>query len=142
MADISREIEYFEEFIPTIDQIVSGEVRSVNKEYKEKIHQILNDLTQNENIAGAGIFSFTGINLANLMTDKQKELFDGFFTGIFCRGVSGITRVIIDTHNYSIYITNLEEDCLLVVFSNTKRFQTSDRKKISETILKINEIIA
>ncbi|MFX1297101.1 MAG: hypothetical protein ACFFD2_19890 [Promethearchaeota archaeon] len=105
------------------------------------VTNILKNLIQNKNIAGAGVFSFTGINVADSLTDFQKDIFSKFFNGIFAVGVSGITRVIIDTHNYSIYITTLEEDCLLVVFSSTKRFQTSDRSKISETIIKINELI-
>ncbi|MHA1648965.1 MAG: hypothetical protein ACTSYB_02135 [Candidatus Helarchaeota archaeon] len=142
LTDISREIEYFETFIPTIDEIIEGDVRPLSKEVIEQLSQILEDLIQNPNIAGAGIFSFTGVLLADLLTDKQRDIFFKIFSGLFSGYISGITRVIIDTHAYSIYITHLEEECLLVVFSTTKRFQTSDRSKISETIVKINEVMA
>ncbi len=142
LLDVSREIEFFEKFNPIIDEIIFGDVRPVPTEVNEDLEAILTNLIQNENIAGAGIYSFTGINLADQLTDRQKEIFLKFFNGIFTVGVSGITRVTIDTHAYSIYITGLEEDCLLVVFSNSKRFLTADRSKISESIVKINEIIA
>jgi hypothetical protein len=142
LADVGREIEYYEAFIPVIDEIITGDVRPVKKDIAEDVMNSLESLIQNENIAGAGVFSFTGINLADRLTDDQKELFFRLFNGIFAIGLSGITRVVIDTHNYSIYVTSLEEDCLLVVFSNTKRFQTTDRSKISETIVRINELIA
>ncbi|NVM56142.1 MAG: hypothetical protein HWN66_20770 [Candidatus Helarchaeota archaeon] len=142
LADVRREIEYFESFIPVIDEIIFGDVRFVQKDKREQMQLLLENLTQNENIAGAAILSFTGIFLASAMSESQKQLFLKFFNGIYGMGVSGITRVMIDTHNFSIYITNLEEDCLLVVFSLNKRFQTLDKKKISETILQVNELIA
>ncbi len=142
LADIGREIEYFETFISVIDEIVYGDVRFINKEISDRLQSLLDQLTRNENISGAGIFSFTGIPIADNLDEKQIESFHKFFTGIFCVGISGITRVIIDTYNYSIYFTSLEEDCLLVVFSSTKRFQTADRQRISETILQVNELIA
>ncbi len=141
LADISREIEYFEDFIPVIDEIIGGDIRPLDKEVTDNIQDVLKDLVQYGNISGAGVYSFTGKVLANSMNDKQRDLFDKFFTGIFCAGISGITRAIITTLEYSLYITGLQGDCILVVFSSTKRFQTSDRKKISETILKINELI-
>ena len=142
LANIGLEIEHFESFIPIIDEIVFGDVRHVKKEKRGEMQILLKALTQNENIAGAAILSFTGVILASVMTDSQKELFLKFFNGIYGLGVSGITRVIIDTHNFSIYITHLEEDCILVVFSLNKRFQNYDKKKISETILQVNDLIA
>ena len=142
LLDVGREIEYYETFIPVIDEIITGDVRPVNKEISVEVKDTLEALIQNENIAGAGVFSFTGIILADRLTTDQKKLFFKLFNGIYAGGLSGITRVVIDTHNYSIYITSLEEDCLLVVFSNKKRFQTTDRSKISETIVRINELIA
>ncbi|MHA1132293.1 MAG: hypothetical protein ACTSQI_00580 [Candidatus Helarchaeota archaeon] len=141
LMDVSREIEFFEKFNPIIDEIIFGDVRPIPKTISGDLEQILADLIQNENIAGAGIYSFTGVQLADRLTDWQREIFLKFFNGIFTVGISGITRVTIDTHAYSIYITYLEEDCLLVVFSTSKRFLTADRSKISETIVKINEII-
>ncbi|NVM29254.1 MAG: hypothetical protein HWN65_10485 [Candidatus Helarchaeota archaeon] len=142
LADVSREIEYFESFIPVIDEIVFGDVRYVNQEVRDQMQQLIENLVNHENISGAAILSFTGIILASEMTEGQKELFLKFFSGIYGVGVSGITRVIIDTQNFSIYITSLEEDCILVVFSMNKRFQTLEKQKINETILKVNELIA
>jgi predicted regulator of Ras-like GTPase activity (Roadblock/LC7/MglB family) len=141
LADMSREIEYYESFIPIIDEIVFGDVRHVPKERRKHMLSILEALNQNDNIAGAAIISFTGILIADALTDAQRELFLNFFNGIYGIGISGITRVLVDTINLSIYITNLEGDCLLVVFSKTKRFQTADRQKISETILEINNLV-
>ncbi|HUY01233.1 MAG TPA: hypothetical protein VMV49_16855 [Candidatus Deferrimicrobium sp.] len=141
LIDMSREIEYFESFIPIIDEIVFGDVRHVSKEKRKNMLSILEKLTQNENIAGAAIISFTGIIVADALTDTQRELFLNFFNGIYGIGISGITRVLVDTISLSIYITNLEGDCLLVVFSKTKRFQTFDRQKISEAILQINNLV-
>jgi len=141
LSNVSLEIEYFENFIPIIDEIVFGDVRYLDKDVRAKMQQLLITLTEFENIAGAAILSFTGVILANALTEKQKEIFLKFFNGIFGVGISGITRVIIDTINYSIYIINLEEDCILVVFSKNKQFQTFDKQKINETILQINQLL-
>lgn len=142
LANISLEIEYFESFIPIIDEIIFGDVRYLANEKRDQMQSLLDNLTENENIAGAAILSFTGILLVSTLTEKQKEVFYKFFNGIFAAGVSGITRVIIDTQTFSLYITSLEEDCILVVFSLSKQFQNLDKKKISETILQVNELIA
>ena len=142
LADMSHEIEYFESFIPVIDEIVFGDVRFMDKESRGKMIAVLTGLTEkNENIAGAAVISFTGIILANALLDKQRDLLYKFYNGIYSLGVSGITRVVIDTINLSIYITSLEEDCFLVIFSSKKGFQTVDKKNISETIIEINNII-
>lgn len=142
LGNISLEIEYFETFIPIIDEIVFGDVRYLEQAKRDQLQMLLEHLVENDNISGAAVLSFTGITLASALTDTQKEVFLQFFNGIFGIGISGITRVIIDTHSYSIYLTALEEDCILVVFSLNKRFQTYDKKKISETILQVNELIA
>ncbi len=141
LADVGREIEYFESFIPVIDEIVFGDVRYVRQEVKSQMQQIIEKLVNHKNISGAAIISFTGILLASELTPNQKDLFLKFFSGIFGIGVSGISRVIIDTHNFSINITTLEEDCLLVVFSSDKHFQSLDKKKINETILQLNALM-
>jgi hypothetical protein len=141
LANISLEIEYFESFIPVIDEIIFGDVRYLEDAKRDQMQKLLEKLKTVDNISGAAIFSFTGVTLATVLTTKQRDIFMKFFNGIFGVSISGITRVIIDTLTYSIYITSLEEDCMLVVFSQDKRFQTFDKKKISETILQVNELI-
>ena len=141
LANISLEIEYFESFIPIIDEIIFGDVRYLANEKRDQMQSLLDNLIENENIASAAILSFTGILLVSTLTEKQKDVFYKFFNGIFAAGVSGITRVIIDTQTFSLYITSLEEDCILVVFSLSKQFQNLDKKKINETILQVNELI-
>lgn len=141
LANISLEIEYFESFIPIIDEIIFGDVRYLANGKRDQMQSLLDNLIENENIASAAILSFTGILLVSTLTEKQKDVFYKFFNGIFAAGVSGITRVIIDTQTFSLYITSLEEDCILVVFSLSKQFQNLDKKKINETILQVNELI-
>ncbi len=142
LANISLEIEFFESFIPVIDEIIFGDVRYLETGKRDQMQKLLNNLIKNENISGAAVLSFTGIILASVLSEKQKEIFFKFFNGIFAAGSSGLTRVMIDTQTYSLHITSLEEDCILIVFSLSKKFQNLDEKKISETILQVNELIA
>jgi len=141
LADVGREIEYFEDFIPVIDEIVRGEVRFLDEAAKEKMQQVLENLVSDGDFTGAAVFSFNGVIFASALTEKQKEVFLKIFDGIFSSGVSGISRVIIDTYEYSIYSSGLEEDCFLMVFSSSKRFQDLDLEKISEFILELNSLI-
>jgi len=140
LADIGREIEYFEDFIPVIDEIVRGDVRYLDYKAKKKLKEVLENLIT-DGFSGAAVFSFNGVIFAESLSEKQREIFLKFFDGIFCSGVSSISRVIIDTYEYSIFISALEEDCFLIVFDTNKRFQDSDIEKISEIVLELNSLI-
>lgn len=142
LNDVGREIEYFEEFIPVIDEIVRGDVRYLQGDQKEKMHQTLENLIREKNFGGAAVFSFNGIVFAEVLSEKQREMFEKFFDGIFCSGISGIRKVAIDTYDYSVHIYGLEEDCFLIVFSSEKRFEEADKEKLDDFIVELNSLIA
>lgn len=142
LMDVGREIEYFEEFIPVIDEIVRGDVRYLQNQQKDKMRQTLENLIREKNLGGAAVFSFNGIVFAEVLSEKQRVVFEKFFDGIFCSGISGIRKVSIDTYDYSVNIYGLEEDCFLIVFSTEKGFLEVDKEKLNDFILELNSLIA
>ena len=133
------ELEFFETFLPTLEEILFGTVRTFSDEEIKKIKAILDDFVDfHKKMAGGAIVSFTGDILVSAFRSKeQEEVVRTFFNAVFGTRVSGIEKILIELsqlsfEGHSILFERVEEETLLVLISKSGEYLQSHEEPIQK----------
>jgi len=142
------ELEFFETFIPVLEEIIYGNVRSFSDNeinlVKEKLDEFKNF---HKKMSGAAVISFTGDLLVNSLDGPdQVELVRTFFNAIFGTRITGIEKILIDLSQlsydgYSFLIKRIEEETLLVLISKSGEYLQSHDKEIQKLIHEVFKML-
>ncbi|MHA1785254.1 MAG: hypothetical protein ACTSVY_09325 [Candidatus Helarchaeota archaeon] len=148
LNDHRIELEFFEKFIPIMEEILYGTVRTVSEDEINKIKSKLDDFIGfHKKIAGGAVISFTGDVLVPAFgNSEQMELVRTFFNAIFGTRVSGIEKILIDLsqlsfEGYSILIQRIEEETLLVLISKSGLYLQSHEESIQKLSHDISKLL-
>ncbi len=142
------ELEFFETFLPVLEEILYGNVRSFSKEEISTVKKLLDEFKNlHKKMSGAAVISFTGDLLVNsLKGSDQVELVRTFFNAIFGTRITGIDKILIDLSQlsydgYSILINRIEEETLLVLISKSGEYLQSHDKEMQKLIHNIAKLL-
>ena len=147
LFDSRLELEYFNRFIPIVDEIIQGDIRFIEPENKQKIIQELEKFrSYHEKISGLAILSFTGDILIDvLIRDVCRTAVKSLFNTVFGIRLTGISQVLIDfttPEKYSIFIKQIEEETLLAVIAESERDIREHHDKIEKLIKDVDQILS
>lgn len=142
------ELEFFETFLPTLEEILFGVVRSFSDEEMNNIKVILDEFINfHKKMAGGAIVSFTGdILVASFGDSGQEEIVRTFFNAIFGTRVSGIEKILIELsqlsfEGHSILFERIEEETLLVLISKSGEYLQSHEEYIQKLCHDISKLL-
>ena len=142
------ELEFFETFLPTLEEILYGTVRTFSDDERSKIKNILDGfLERHKKMSGAAIVSFTGdILVASFGYSKQEEIVRTFFNAIFGTRVSGIEKILIELselsfEGHSILFDRIEEETLLVLISKSGQYLQAHEEPIQKLCHDISKLL-
>ncbi len=147
LSDSRLELEYFNKFIPVVDEIIHGDVRYIDDDEKEKVHRLLVEFNKkNKNIKGLAIFSFTGdILIDEFKQENHRNASKILFNAIYGTRLTGINRFCIEFkygERFTVLIKQIEEETLLAVIGQDHETIIKDEIKINGLILDIEKIIS
>ncbi|MHC1592098.1 MAG: hypothetical protein ACXQS8_08420 [Candidatus Helarchaeales archaeon] len=147
LSDSRLELEYFNKFIPVVDEIIHGDVRYIRSEEKEKVKkQLLKFKEKNEFIMGMALFSFTGEILLDLFqVEEHRKSSRILFNAIFGTRLTGISRFCIEfvfTKKFAIFMKRIEEETLIVLIGPDQDTLIKNESKINDLTKKIGKIIS
>lgn len=142
------ELEFFETFLPTLEEVLYGSVRSFSEEEIKQIKVILDKFVKKHvKMHGSAIVSFTGdILVKSFGNDEQEEIVRTFFNAIFGTRVSGIEKILIELsqlsfEGYSILFQRIEEETLLVLISKSGEYLQSHEEPIQKLSYEISKLL-
>lgn len=147
LSNSRLELEYFNKFIPVVDEIIHGDVRYIEPEEKEEVREKLKKfLKTHEKLFGLALISFTGEFIIDEINDPDYlNAVKSLFNAVFGTRLTGITHFFVNFSfggEYAIYIKRIEEETLIAVIGKSEQYLLGIADNITNLIDEIEKIIS